>query len=127
MAAWQQQLSQAMQEQLQQQHRQQSQQMAELHHQLLTMQQEVNSLRLNPAAAASAPPSANGLAAEHARSRNELLRVAKKPDIFRGEHGTHALNWLQELDMFVQNCEPPPSDSQKITLAKSFLRDEALR
>lgn len=120
-AAWQQQLSQAMQEQLQQQHNQQAQQMAELHQQLLAMQQEVHSLRLQPAAASSAPPSGQ------AHLRNELLRVAKKPDIFRGEHGTHALNWLQELDMFMQNCEPVPSDSQKITLAKSFLRDEALR
>jgi hypothetical protein len=125
-AAWQQQLSQAMQEQLQQ-NRQQTQQIAELHHQLLTMQQEVNSLRLNPVAAASAPHPASQPAAEPARSHNELMRVAKKPDIFRGEHGMHALNWLQELDMFLQNCEPPPSDSQKITLAKSFLRDEALR
>jgi hypothetical protein len=127
-AAWQQQLSQAVQEQMQQQNRQQTQQIAELHHQLLTMQQEMNSLRLHPAAAAAASQSANGqLAAEHARSRNELMRVAKKPDSFRGEHGAYALNWLQEMDMFLQNCEPPPSDSQKITLAKSFLREEALR
>lgn len=29
--------------------------------------------------------------------------------------------------MFMENCESPPSESQKITLAKSFLRDEALR
>ena len=39
----------------------------------------------------------------------------------------YALNWLQEMDIFLENCESPPSESQKITLAKSFLRDEALR
>ena len=127
-AAWQQ-MSQAVQEQLQQQHRQQTQQIAELHQQLLAMQQEVNVLRQNPAAVADVHPAASASlgAAEHARSRNELMRVAKKPESFRGEHGTWALNWLQEMDIFLQNCEPPPSDSQKIALAKSFLREEALR
>jgi hypothetical protein len=130
-AAWQQQLSQAVQEQLRQQNQQQMQQIAELHHQLATMQHEMNALHVHPGAAAAADvhpaASASAGAAEHARSRNELMRVAKKPESFRGEHGTYALNWLQEMDMFLQNCEPPPSDSQKITLAKSFLREEALR
>ena len=125
-AAWQQQ-SQAVQEQLQLQNHQQSQQIGELHHQLTSMQQELNSLRLHPAAvAANAPHGSVQPVAEHARTRNELLRAAKRPDSFRGEHGSYALNWLQEMDMFLENCEPPPSDSQKITLAKSFLRDEAL-
>jgi hypothetical protein len=129
--AWQQQMSQALSEQLrqqQQQNQQQTQQIGELHHQLIAMQQEVNALRQLPAAAAALPAASAPVgAAEHSRSRNELMRAAKKPESFRGEHGTYALNWLQEMDMFLQNCEPPPSDSQKITLAKSFLRDEALR
>ena len=128
--AWQQQLSQAVQEQLRQQNLQQTQQIAELHHQLVAMQHEMSALHVHPgAAAADVHPAASASqgAAEHARSRNELMRVAKKPDSFRGEHGTYALNWLQEMDMFLQNCEPAPSDSQKITLAKSFLREEALR
>lgn len=127
-AAWQQQMSQALSEQLRQ-NQQQAQQIAELHRQLVAMQQEMNVLHQHPAAAADIHPAASAPldAVEHARSRNELMRVAKKPESFRGEHGTYALNWLQEMDMFLQNCEPPPSDSQKITLAKSFLRDEALR
>ena len=131
-AAWQQQMSQALSEQLrqqQQQNQQQTQQITELHHQLVAMQQEMNALHAHPVAAADIHPAASASlgAAEHARSRNEFMRVAKKPESFRGEHGTYALNWLQEMDMFLQNCEPPPSDSQKITLAKSFLREEALR
>lgn len=120
-----QQLAQAVQEQLQQQNLQQAQQISEMHQQLLAMQQEIHSLRFNPAAAQQ--HASASVVAEPARIHNELLRAAKRPDCFRGEHGTHALNWLQEMDIFMENCEPAPSESQKITLAKSFLRDEALR
>ena len=127
LAPWQQ-LAQAVQEQLQQQNQQQAQQIGEMHQQMLAMQREIQSLRLDPAVAPQrGSAAANAMVAEPVRSHNELLRAAKRPDCFRGEHGVHALNWLQEMDIFMENCEPAPSESQKIALAKSFLRDEALR
>ena len=119
-----QQLAHAVQEQLQQQNQQQAQQIGEMHQQLLAMQQEIHSLHANPAAAL---PRADVAASDRSRGHGELLRAAKRPECFRGEHGMYALNWLQEMDIFLENCESPPSESQKITLAKSFLRDEALR
>ena len=116
-------LANAVEVQLQHQNQQQAQQIGEMHKQLLAMQQEMHSLRLDPAAAQQR---ASAAVVEHARPRSELLRAAKRPECFRGEHGGYALNWLQEMDIFLENCESPPSESQKITLAKSFLRDEAL-
>lgn len=121
-----QQLAHAVQEQLQQQNQQQAQQIGEMHQQLLAMQQEIHSLHgiANPVAAL---PRVDVVASERARGHGELLRAAKRPECFRGEHGVYAMNWLQEMDIFLENCDSTPSESQKITLAKSFLRDEALR
>jgi hypothetical protein len=120
-----QQFAHAVQEQLQQQNQLQAQQIGEMHQQLLAMQQELHSLRSDPAAAQQR---ASAGVSEHAepRSRGELLRAAKRPECFKGEHGVYVLNWLEEMNIFLENCEPPPSESQKITLAKSFLREEAL-
>jgi len=120
-----QQLANAVQEQLQQQNQQQAQQIGEMHQQLLAMQQELHSLRLDPTAGQQRA-SASG-SAEPRGGRSELLRAAKRPECFKGEHGVYVLNWLEEMNIFLENCEPPPSEAQKITLAKSFLREEALR
>lgn len=78
-------------------------------------------------AAAPLHVSAAGGSVEYARSRSELLRAAKRPETFQGEHGMEVFDWLKEMDIYMESCEPPPTDGQKIALALSFLREKALR
>lgn len=56
-----------------------------------------------------------------------LNRLLSKPSVFRGEHGPKVYDWISEFDMLFANCDPHMPEVRKLTFAKQFLREEALR
>ena len=96
--------------------------------QITTLQQELHRLQ-GPAAAAalSAGSSSESARAPRDDSHFGLNRLLSKPSVFHGEHGNRVLDWINEFDILFENCDPHMPEARKITFAKQFLRDEALR
>jgi len=96
--------------------------------QIASLQHEVHQLHA-PASAAAAPVSSSSESASVHRDDSHfgLNRLLSKPSVFHGEHGNRVLDWINEFDILFENCDPHMPESRKITFAKQFLRDEALR
>ena len=62
-------------------------------------------------------------------TQSTLSRLLSKPSIFRGEHGTKVFDWISEFELLFPNLESAAhlDEAQKISFAKQFLREEALR
>lgn len=97
--------------------------------QIATLQQELHHLH-DPATTATS--SMMGTATESARVQRDdshfgLNRLLSKPSVFHGEHGNRVIDWINEFDILYENCDPHMPEMRKVTFAKQFLRDEALR
>jgi hypothetical protein len=97
-------------------------------HQIASLQQELHHLQV-PAAAAggSVKSSSESASAQSDDFHFGLNRLLSKPSVFHGEHGNRVIDWINEFDVLFENCDPHMPESRKITFAKQFLRDEALR
>ncbi len=96
--------------------------------QIASLQQELHHLQVPAAAAGSSVNSSSESAsAQRDDSHFGLNRLLSKPSVFHGEHGNRVIDWINEFDVLFENCDPHMPEARKITFAKQFLRDEALR
>jgi Retrotransposon gag protein/Zinc knuckle len=97
--------------------------------QIATMQQELQRIHAPQSVAASSAPAGSSSAGSQRSDENHfgLNRLLSKPSVFHGEHGNRVLDWINEFDILFENCDPHMPEVRKITFAKQFLRDEALR
>ena len=96
--------------------------------QIASLQRELHQLHAPATAAAASVSSSSESASVHRDdSHFGLNRLLSKPSVFHGEHGNRVLDWINEFDILFENCDPHMPEARKITFAKQFLRDEALR
>jgi hypothetical protein len=95
--------------------------------QIASLRQELRQMRVPATAAASVSSSSESTSVQRDDSHFGLNRLLSKPSVFHGEHGNRVLDWINEFDILFENCDPHMPESRKITFAKQFLRDEALR
>lgn len=96
--------------------------------QLVALQQEIHQLHAT-AAAPGAPPAGapNPVRLADDDAHFGLNRLLSKPSTFDGGHGRKVFDWTSEFDMLFENCDARMPEARKITFAKQFLREEALR
>ena len=95
--------------------------------QIAALQQELHQLHAGSAASVVAPGSSSSIAPPSDDAHFGLNRLLSKPSLFQGEHGNRVLDWINEFDILFENCDSHMPEVRKITFAKQFLREEALR
>lgn len=100
--------------------------------QIADLQQEVHHLHASAAAVPGAGPAESaghgyGVPHHDEDSHFGLNRLLSKPSLFKGEHGPRVYDWVSEFDMLFANCDSRMPEVRKLTFAKQFLREEALR